>query len=120
MDRLEDGSRDVTIREVSPQGEAAVEVSGRPASVREVYTRDGPGVVSVDVASSESGPAGGSGFLIDEEGHIITNQHVVDGAENVSIEFASGVREEAEIVGEDPSTDVAVVGSTRRRGCSSR
>jgi S1-C subfamily serine protease len=47
--------------------------------------------------------------VLDEEGHIITNQHVVDGAENVSIEFASGVREEAEIIGEDPSTDVAVV-----------
>jgi len=109
MDRLEDGSRDVTIREVPPPGGAAVEVSGNGASVREVYTRDGPGVVSVDVASSESGPAGGSGFVLDEEGHIITNQHVVDGAENVSIEFASGVREEAEIVGEDPSTDVAVV-----------
>ena len=109
MDRFDDGSRDVTIREVSPQGGAAVEVSGDGASVREIYTRDGPGVVSVDVASSESGPGGGSGFVLDEEGHIITNQHVVDGAENVSIEFASGVREEAEIVGEDPSTDVAVV-----------
>src|SRR3712207_7325221 len=50
-----------------------------------------------------------SGFVLDEQGYIVTNQHVVDGAENVSIEFASGVREEAEIVGEDPSTDVAVV-----------
>jgi S1-C subfamily serine protease len=109
MDRLEDGSSDVTIREVSPRGGEAVEVSENGASVREVYTRDGPGVVSVDVASSESGPGGGSGFVLDEEGHIITNQHVVDGAENVSIEFAGGVREEAEIIGEDPSTDVAVV-----------
>src|SRR3712207_9359598 len=50
-----------------------------------------------------------SGFVLDEQGYIVTNQHVVDGAENVSIEFASGVREEAEIIGEDPSTDVAVV-----------
>jgi S1-C subfamily serine protease len=66
-------------------------------------------VVSVDVASSENGPGGGSGFVLDEQGYIVTNQHVVDGAENVSIEFASGVREEAEIIGEDPSTDVAVV-----------
>jgi S1-C subfamily serine protease len=109
MDRLEGGSRDVTIREISPRGGEAVEVPRNGVSVREVYTRDGPGVVSVDVASSESGPAGGSGFVLDEEGYIVTNQHVVDGAENVSIEFASGVREEAEIVGEDPSTDVAVV-----------
>ncbi|MCA1688154.1 MAG: trypsin-like peptidase domain-containing protein [Actinobacteria bacterium] len=109
MERLEDGSGDVTIREVAPPGGAAVEVSGNGASVREVYTRDGPGVVSVDVASSENGPAGGSGFVLDEQGHIITNQHVVEGAEKISVEFAGGVREEAEIVGEDPSTDVAVV-----------
>src|SRR5215212_3440646 len=79
------------------------------ASVREVYARTRPGVVSVDVASSESGPSGGSGFVLDEQGHIVTNQHVVEGAEEISVRFASGVREEAEIVGEDASTDVALI-----------
>jgi S1-C subfamily serine protease len=104
---LEDEPRDVTIREASPPELGS---GGDPAPpVREVYTQSGTGVVSVDVASSENGPGGGSGFVLDEQGYIVTNQHVVDGAENVSIEFASGVREEAEIVGEDPSTDVAVV-----------
>ena len=82
---------------------------GDSSTVREVYDRDGPGVVSVDVASSEMGPGGGSGFVVDEEGYIVTNQHVVEGAEGVSVRFASGAREEAEIVGEDPSTDVAVI-----------
>jgi S1-C subfamily serine protease len=108
VSRLEDEPRDVTIREASPP-ELGSSADGASLPVREVYTRFGPGVVSVDVASSENGPAGGSGFVLDEQGYIVTNQHVVDGAENVSIEFASGVREEAEIVGEDPSTDVAVV-----------
>jgi S1-C subfamily serine protease len=74
-----------------------------------VYTQTGPGVVSVDVASPEDGPGGGSGFVLDERGHIVTNQHVVGGAEDISVRFASGVREEAEVVGEDPSTDVAVI-----------
>jgi S1-C subfamily serine protease len=106
---LEDTSGDVTIREVSPPEGAAVEVSGDGVSVRKVYTQTGPGVVSVDVASSESGPSGGSGFVLDEQGHIVTNQHVVEGAEEISIRFASGVREDAEIVGEDPSTDVALI-----------
>ena len=108
MDRLEDGTGGVTIREVSPPMEEA-SGDGAVPPVRGVYTQSGPGVVSVDVASSESGPGGGSGFVLDEQGHIVTNQHVVDEAENVSIEFAGGIREEAEIVGEDPSTDVAVV-----------
>ncbi|MFL6032177.1 MAG: S1C family serine protease [Rubrobacteraceae bacterium] len=105
---LEDGSHDVTIREASPPVESASgDMVGAP--VREVYTRTGPGVVSVDVASSERGPRGGSGFVLDEQGHIVTNQHVVGGAEDVSVRFANGVREDAEVVGEDPSTDVAVL-----------
>jgi S1-C subfamily serine protease len=105
---LEDDSGDVTIREAAPPVESASgDVAGPP--VREVYTQTGPGVVSVDVASSELGPGGGSGFVLDEQGHIVTNQHVVGGAEDVSVKFASGVREDAEVVGEDPSTDVAVI-----------
>ncbi len=78
-------------------------------SVREVYTNDGPGVVSVDVASSKLGPGGGSGFVLDKGGHIVTNQHVVNGADSVSVRFASGAREQADIVGQDSSTDVAVI-----------
>ncbi len=98
----------MTIREAPPPVEGAEE-DGAGAPVREVYTESRPGVVIVDVASSELGPSGGSGFVLDEKGHIVTNQHVVEGAEEVSVRFASGLREEAEIVGEDPSTDVAVV-----------
>ncbi len=82
---------------------------GDGPSVREVYTRDGPGVVTVDVSSSSIGPGGGSGFVIDQRGYVVTNQHVVDGANSVSVRFSSGAREEAEVVGEDASTDVAVL-----------
>ena len=83
--------------------------SAEGPSVQDVYNQDGPGVVTVEVASREVGPGGGSGFVIDEQGHVVTNQHVVEGADSVSVSFASGVREEARIVGEDPSTDVAVL-----------
>ena len=107
---LNEGSSDVTIKE-APQSEAASGASGgdMSSSVRDVYNHDGPGVVSVDVASSATGPGGGSGFVVDETGHIVTNQHVVGGAEEVSVRFASGDRMDAEIIGEDPSTDVAVI-----------
>jgi S1-C subfamily serine protease len=105
---LEDGTTDVTFKEASPPVEGGTE-DAAGTSVREVYTQTGPGVVSVDVVSSESGPGGGSGFVLDEQGHIVTNQHVVEEAEDISVRFASGVREEAEVVGEDPSTDVAVI-----------
>jgi putative serine protease PepD len=55
------------------------------------------------------GQATGSGFVIDEEGHVVTNQHVVDGAESVRVEFADGEEVAAEVVGTDPSTDIAVL-----------
>jgi len=105
---LQDGTTDVTFKEASPPVEEGSE-NGAGVPVREVYTRTGPGVVSVDVSSSEDGPGGGSGFVLDEQGHIVTNQHVVGGAEDISVRFANGVRREAEVVGEDPSTDVAVI-----------
>ncbi len=82
---------------------------GAGSSVQEVYSRDKSGVVSVDVVSEEFGPGGGSGFVLDETGHIVTNQHVVGDARDVSVEFANGARKTASIVGEDPSTDVAVI-----------
>jgi S1-C subfamily serine protease len=113
---LEDRSDSVTIKEVAPPHKSSGGTAGTPAvtdgssSVREVYTRDGRGVVSVDVAAtSDAGPAGGSGFVVDEAGHIVTNQHVVEGAEEISVRFAGGVRREAEVVGQDPSTDVALI-----------
>ena len=113
---LEDRSGNVTIKEVAPPHESSGGAIGTPAvtdgssSVREVYTRDGRGVVSVDVAAtSDAGPAGGSGFVVDEAGHIVTNQHVVEGAEEISVRFADGMRREAEVVGQDPSTDVALI-----------
>lgn len=109
---LQETSDNVTIKEVAPpkEGSGATPVVGKASSVREVYTRDGRGVVSVDVAvTPEAGPAGGSGFVIDEAGHIVTNQHVVDGAKDISVRFADGTRRQAEVVGQDPSTDVAVI-----------
>jgi S1-C subfamily serine protease len=111
---LEDRSGSVTIKEVAPPYKSPGGTIGTPAvtdsSVREVYKRDVRGVVSVDVAAtSDAGPAGGSGFVVDEAGHIVTNQHVVEEAEEISVRFADGVRRTAEVVGEDPSTDVALI-----------
>lgn len=51
----------------------------------------------------------GSGFLISEDGYILTNNHVVQGASEVSVTFNDGTEKNAEIVGTDPRTDVAVI-----------
>ncbi|HRV94887.1 MAG TPA: trypsin-like peptidase domain-containing protein [Anaerolineae bacterium] len=52
---------------------------------------------------------GGSGFVWDDEGHIVTNYHVVDGATTIEVIFSDDTRVPAELVGSDPDGDVAVI-----------
>ncbi|WP_306250951.1 Do family serine endopeptidase [Parvularcula sp. IMCC14364] len=51
----------------------------------------------------------GSGFFIDREGHIVTNHHVVDGADTITVRLNDGSELEAELIGSDPATDLAVL-----------
>ena len=51
----------------------------------------------------------GSGFVISEDGYIVTNNHVIEGADEITIEFFSGKKLEAKLVGTDPKTDIAVL-----------
>ncbi|HEC34804.1 MAG TPA: PDZ domain-containing protein [Chloroflexi bacterium] len=87
------------------------------AQVVEVYDHAAPSVVNITSHSyaydffmrpiPQEGT--GSGFIYDTEGHIVTNYHVVENAESVSVALASGEVYEAEIVGTDPSSDLAVL-----------
>ncbi|PWG74262.1 serine protease, partial [Enterococcus hirae] len=51
----------------------------------------------------------GSGFVISADGFIVTNNHVIEGADQIEIEFYSGETLPAEVVGTDPNTDVALL-----------
>lgn len=51
----------------------------------------------------------GSGVVVDDAGHIVTNHHVIDNAERVSVQLADGRQAEAHVVGRDPDTDLAVL-----------
>jgi S1-C subfamily serine protease len=79
----------------------------------ELYQAVGNGVVSIDVivSNSQGVPLGaaGSGFVIDNEGHIVTNNHVVGQADSVVVVFYNGFEAHAEIVGTDPDSDLAVI-----------
>ncbi len=54
-------------------------------------------------------PSLGTGFVISDEGLIVTNNHVVDGVDKIEVVFSDGTRSEAEVVGTDPKTDVALI-----------
>jgi serine protease Do len=51
----------------------------------------------------------GTGFIIDAEGHILTNHHVIDGAERITVKLADGRSLRASVVGSDPDTDIALI-----------
>jgi putative serine protease PepD len=88
---------------------SAQPVARTTSSISAVYQRVKDGVVEVETSAGAQGGATGSGFVIDEEGHIVTNQHVVDGAQSVTVTFSDGTEEQATVVGADPSTDIAVL-----------
>jgi S1-C subfamily serine protease len=77
-------------------------------TIGEIYERAHRGVVEI-TAGSGGGQAQGSGFVYDADGHIVTNQHVVGGAGTISVQFSDGSTHRAELVGTDPSTDLAVI-----------
>ena len=80
--------------------------SGRSAS--EIYERASKSVVEIS-AGGTAQRAQGSGFVYDRRGHVVTNQHVVAGASSISVSFWNGVEVDADLVGADPSTDLAVL-----------
>ena len=69
-----------------------------------LYDQVIPGVVSLSTGNSQ-----GSGFVFDSNGHIITNQHVVDGASEVEVAFTSGYKAYGTVIGADVDADIAVV-----------
>ena len=100
---------------VGDGAEPAAATSG--STVAEIYKRVSDAVVEITTSSSAVSPFGeeglqqaqGSGFVYDDQGHVITNHHVVAGAETVSVKFSDGSTYDGTVVGSDASTDLAVI-----------
>ena len=79
-----------------------------------IYQRMAPSVVNIEVLSVESGTSiidlgRGSGFVYDNRGHIVTNAHVIRDAQTIEVTFNDGYIAEAEVVGTDAYSDLAVI-----------
>jgi S1-C subfamily serine protease len=95
------------VREVTvSNGEPTSATEG--LTIGEIYDRSEEAVVEIS-AGAGGGQAQGSGFVYDREGHVVTNQHVVGSGGSISVRFSDGSRYAAQLVGADPSTDLAVV-----------
>jgi S1-C subfamily serine protease len=80
-------------------------------SASDIYEMVRPSVVRVNSASAQS-QGTGTGVVIDEDGHVLTNNHVISGASTVEVVFADGSTSDAEVVGTDPANDLAVLDIT--------
>ena len=74
----------------------------------DIYKKVNPSVVSV-ISTTAEGTGSGSGVIMSKDGYIITNNHVVDGAQSVSVQLSDGTSLDAEIIGTDEQTDLAVI-----------
>jgi putative serine protease PepD len=89
-------------------------------TINQIYRRDSPGVVDITVTAESSGGISffgnssktedeGAGVVFNKKGDIITDEHVVTGAISVEVHFQDGLNVPAKVLGEDASTDVAVI-----------
>jgi len=84
----------------------------RDLSLVQIFERSEEGVVQVNIQRSSdlvTSNGVGSGFVFDKNGHVITNEHVVNDAEKVIVTFLDGRSYNAEVIGVDAATDIAVI-----------
>jgi 2-alkenal reductase len=77
-------------------------------SLEAIYEKYSPGVVSLQYSTIE-GAGQGTGFVIDKEGHIVTNYHVASGIDKLEVHFSSGLKVYGEVIGSDMDSDLAVI-----------
>jgi S1-C subfamily serine protease len=128
---FDDGTTIVTETTPAPRANESRPSPRAGLSINEIYERSASGVVQItamadpqtsldpsqidpfgfgsDPLPQTPSPALGSGFVIDKAGHIVTNYHVVQGGDDIRVSFSNRDTVAAEIVGVDPSTDLAVL-----------
>jgi S1-C subfamily serine protease len=100
---------------ITAQG-VAIELTESEMQLAELYDRISPSIVSINIAERVGGAfediSGGSGFVYDYEGHIVTNYHVINEVSDqgrIEVNFIDGTITRAEVIGEDADSDIAVI-----------
>jgi S1-C subfamily serine protease len=114
-----------TVQSVAPAAQSTAAQQSGGLTAHQIYVKDAPGVAFVTSTivqktespfdlfgggeSQQKGTATGSGIVINSDGTILTNYHVVENAIKVTVSFEKGQTVDAKVVGEDPSNDLAVL-----------
>src|SRR5215208_2197971 len=120
-DVIDTGDTKTVVRETPTTQPTAASTGTAGRSVRDIYKQEGRGVVFIQsdgvttdsgspFGAPQQGTATGSGFVVDDDGTIVTNAHVVEGADSVQVRFdENGEFIDADVKGVDTSTDIAVL-----------
>lgn len=92
-------------RQVSSDASPATAATDFP----DLYEQARPSVVRITTGTENQAEGLGSGIVLDKEGHILTNYHVVRGFDSVTVTFADGTDAKANVVGKDPGNDIALI-----------
>jgi len=96
------------VRDARPASDPSL-LDAYSSAVVDTVERAHAAVVHVEVYGPEAPAGSGSGFIISPDGYALTNSHVVHGARSIRVALADGRRVAAELIGEDPHTDLAVI-----------
>ncbi|MCC6458643.1 MAG: trypsin-like peptidase domain-containing protein [Caldilineaceae bacterium] len=129
-------AKPASIGSAAPVQQEVASLTADQEALANLYSQASPSVVNIQVTSriarfpgfglpDEDGEAPleqalGSGFIYDDQGHIVTNNHVVSGAEDVLVLFSNGYWANAEVVAADPQADIAVIKVTPPEGMAWR
>ena len=103
---LDDGATSAAVvKDTAPSSPApTVPQASSGSTAAEIFRSTAPGVVQITDNGGQ-----GSGFVLDEQGYIATNEHVVEGADSVTVRFQNGREVDAKVIGSDAATDVALI-----------
>ena len=109
------GGTDGAVSAPAPTNSTNEETSGQTTfssdecrAPADVYEQVRPSVVQITISAGRTGGTG-TGVVVDEDGHILTNNHVISGASTIEVRFADGSTSPATVVGTDPANDLAVI-----------
>jgi putative serine protease PepD len=103
-----DGDVATSATPVSTEQRPSNTVVGESLDLQALLNKVGPSVASIHTGTRE-GDAAGSGVVLSEDGLVLTNAHVIEGAQTIEVDFADGQTAEARVIGSAPEYDVALV-----------
>ncbi|TMG04234.1 MAG: trypsin-like serine protease [Chloroflexi bacterium] len=107
-----------TMNSSSDTSRSEAALSSEGLSAADIYQNVSPSVVEITSTLQSGGPFGqqaqgtGTGVVLDSDGRILTNNHVIDGAQNIQVRFYDGSTSSAKVLGTDPANDLAVIQAT--------